>query len=230
MRLGGIARNHHVRRHIARDDRTPTNECVGADLHELMHGGETAKRHPVADLYVTAERGTVREHGVVANDAIVRHVRIRHEQVVVADAGHALIVRRAAIDGAVLAKDVPVADLEPRRLPLVLLVLGRIADRGELKEVVVRADASGTVDDDVRSHDRTRADLDIGPDDGERPHADIRRELRLRRYKGVRVDHLPVSGATIICAWATSTSPTWAAVAKRQIPLKLRSTLAESMS
>ena len=47
----------------------------------------------------------------------------------------------AAVDGGELAEHVAVADLEARRLALVLLVLRRVADRGELEDLVVRADA-----------------------------------------------------------------------------------------
>ena len=135
VRLGRLAHRHHVGRHVARDRRVVGDEGMRADLAELVHAGEAAHDHPVAELHVPAERGVVGHHDVVAELAVVRHVRVGHEQVVVADARDALVVRRAAVDGAELAEHVAVADLEPRRLAPVLLVLRRIADRGELEDL-----------------------------------------------------------------------------------------------
>ena len=63
----------------------------------------------------------------VAQLTIVGDMRVRHEQVVIADLRHALIVGRAAIHRDEFAKHVAVADFEARWLALVLLVLRRIA-------------------------------------------------------------------------------------------------------
>jgi hypothetical protein len=52
----------------------------------------------------------------------VGHVRAGHEEVVAADAGRPRL-RRAAVDGDVLAEDVAVADLDAGRLVTVLEVL-----------------------------------------------------------------------------------------------------------
>ena len=64
----------------------------------------------------------------------------------------------AAIDGAELAEHVAVADLEPRGLALVLVVLRRIADGRELEDLVARAHAGGAVDDRVRADQVPGAD------------------------------------------------------------------------
>ncbi len=179
---------------------------------------------------MTAKSGAIGKHDIVADVAIVSDVRVRHEQVVAAYASDAVVMGGSAIDRAVLAKHIAVTDFQPRRLALVLLVLGRIADRGELEDPVVGADRGGAVDDDMGPDHGARPDLDIGTDDGERSNLDVRSQPRLGRHDGVGVDHLPVSGATIISAWATSLSPTKAAVEKRQIPLKARSSRAVRMS
>ena len=50
VRHGRIARHHHVRRHVARDDGAAGEKGVGADLGELMDRREPAQDHPVADL------------------------------------------------------------------------------------------------------------------------------------------------------------------------------------
>jgi hypothetical protein len=158
----------------------------------------------IADLDVTAEGSAVGEHGVGADDAVVRHVRVRHEQVVVADERHALVAGGAAVDGAALAEHVAVADREQRRFAAVFLVLRRIADRGELEHAVVGAQGGRAVDDRVRPDDTARTDAHLRTDDAERPDAHVRGELGLRRNDRARVDHRPASGATIMSACATS--------------------------
>src|SRR6516165_870000 len=228
VRHGGVPRHHHVRGHVAREDRAAAEEGMCADLGELVYGGEAAEDHPVADLDVTAHGDAVGEHGVVADHAVVRDVGERHEQVVAANGGDALVVGGAAVDGAALAEDVAVADDQPGRLAAVFLVLGRIADGSELEDAVVRADRGRAVHDHVWPDDGARTDLHLWANDAEGTDRHIRREPRLGGDDGARVDHLPVSGATIMSAWATSASPTSATVAKRQMPLSDRSSCALS--
>src|SRR6185312_7909157 len=238
-RLRRIAGHHHVRRYVARDDGATRNECMRADFAELVDRRHSTDGDPITDLNVAAERCAVGEHEVAADHAVVGDVRIRHEEIVVADRRDALVVRRAAVDRARLTEDVAVTDLEARWLALVLLVLRRIAERGELMDAVFRAHARRPVDDHVRADDRARPDHDIRPDDGERTHGDIGRELRFRRHDGTRIDHdapaagpvplfsrWPLSGATIISACATSLSSTRATVENFQMPLNARSSVA----
>src|SRR6516225_4262015 len=108
-----------------------------ADLDELVYGGEPAQDRPVPDLDVPTHGNAVGEHRVAADLAIVRHVRVSHEEIVAADARHALVVGGAAIGGGELAEYVAVADLEPGRLALVFLVLGRVPEGSELKHPII---------------------------------------------------------------------------------------------
>ena len=87
-----------------------------------------AEDHPVADVHVAGELACVGEDGVVADLAVVREVHVGHDPVVVADARDAGVLRRAAVDGDVLADGVAVADLDRGGLARVLLVLRRRAD------------------------------------------------------------------------------------------------------
>ena len=102
---------------------------------------EAAEDRPVADVHVAGELRVVGEDRVVADLAVVRDVHVGHDPVVVADARDAGVLRRAAVERAELADGVAVADLEPRGLALVLLVLGGLADRAEMEDAVVAADA-----------------------------------------------------------------------------------------
>ena len=92
-----------------------------------MHGRQAAHGDPIADLHMTAEGGAICHHDLVAQPAVMGDMRIRHEEIVVADARHAFIMSRAAVHRDGFAKYIAVADLEPRRLAFVFLVLRRVA-------------------------------------------------------------------------------------------------------
>jgi hypothetical protein len=59
---------------------------------------------------------------------------------VAADGGDAAVLHGAGVEGAEFADHVAVADFQPRRLPLVFLVLRCLAERDEMEDLVVRAD------------------------------------------------------------------------------------------
>src|SRR5271165_320177 len=216
VRLGRTADRHDIGGHVAGHRGVVRDETMSAHLGVLMHGRQSAHDHPIAELHVAAQGGAIRHHDLVAESAVVRDVRIRHQQIVIADAGHALVVGGATVHRDRFAKYISVPDFEARRLTVVFLVLGRIAQRGELKYPVAGADSRRTVDHHMRTDPSARTDDHIRPDDAERPDLDIRRNLRLRRYHRARVDHPAaplslgplVSGATMISADATSTPST----------------------
>ena len=236
MRLGRLPDRHHVGRHVARHCGVVGDEGVRADFAKLMHRRQTAHDHVITDFDMSGERRDVRHHHVIADPTIVGDVRVRHEQIIVPDTRDTLVVRRAAIDGDVLTKDVSIADLESRRLTGVFFVLRCIADRGELKYLIIRTESRPAGDDGVRADTTTRPDLDVGADDRVRPDHDVRRELRARLDHGTWVDahdtpvYLPVSGATINSADATSASSTNATAENFQIPRIVRSSFAVSTS
>src|SRR5450432_2174701 len=118
------------------------------------------------------------------------HMRIRHQQIVIADVRHAPVVAGAAIHRDAFAEYVAVADFQARRFTVVFLILRRVAQRGKLEYLVAGPDSRRTVDDHVRSDPAAGADADVRPDDAERPDRNVRGNLRLRRYHRARVDHL----------------------------------------
>ena len=63
----------------------PPDKGVMADAGHLVDGGKAAERDVVADLDMTAERGDIGHGDVVADDAVMRDVRIGEEIAVVAD-------------------------------------------------------------------------------------------------------------------------------------------------
>src|ERR1700678_871648 len=167
--------------------------------------------------------------------AVMRHVRIGHEQVVVAYVGDTLVVSGAAIHRHGFAKYIAVADFQTGGLPVVLLVLRCIPDGGELIDLVVGADPRRAVDDHMGSDPGPGADDDIRADDAEGSDPHIGRNVGLRRNNRARIDHLPapwtsapfgsrplLPGAPIISADATSTPSTSATPWNFHMPLNAR--------
>ena len=112
----------------------------------------------------------------VADVAVVRDVRVGHEEVVRADRRDAAAADRAAVDGDELAEDVVVADAQLGPLALELQVLRLGADRRLSEEAIALADGRGAFDAHVRADDRAGADGDVRADDRVRPDADVGRE------------------------------------------------------
>src|SRR3990170_4864673 len=160
VRLGAVAGADQERRHVLEDDRVHGRHAVGAEAAVLVHQGETAEHGVVADVDVAGEARAVGEDGLAADLAVVGDVAVGHEEIVPAHAGHAAAVHGPAVEAAKFADDVAVADLEARGLALVARVLGRVAERAELVDPVLPADAGRAVYDDVRADPGVRADLD----------------------------------------------------------------------
>src|ERR1700733_2915593 len=137
MRHRRIAYRHHIGRYVARDAGVVCDEGMSADLAVLVHRDVAAQDGPVPELHVPGDHGEIDHDHVIADHAVMRHVRVGHEQIIAAYTGDALVENGATTDGAVLADHVAIPDPEPRRLAQVLLVLWRLADRGELKDLVV---------------------------------------------------------------------------------------------
>src|SRR6185369_9243090 len=230
VRLRRPTDGHGERRHVARHRGVVGNEGMRADHAELVHAGEAAHVHPVAHFDVPAERCVVREHAMRADHAVVPDMRAGHEQIVVGDARDQLVLGRAAVDRAVFAERVAVADLQARRLASILQVLRRRADRGELEDAVLATDRGRSFDNGVRADPGAGADGHAGADHCVRTDLDVRRELRVRRDErgGMNAAHCP--GATIISALVASWPSTSATVENFQMPRSERSSVAFRIS
>src|SRR6185503_15022385 len=80
------ARGLHERRDVLRHARAAADHAVPADARELVHDRAAADDRPVVHHDVAGELHRVRDHDPVPDGAVVRHVRVRHEEPVVADA------------------------------------------------------------------------------------------------------------------------------------------------
>src|SRR5262252_7419801 len=102
-----------------------------ANAHELMQQAEGTDRGVVFDLNVTGELCTIDENGAVSDDAVMADVRVGHDELVAADPRDSAALDRAAMDGAVLAKFVRIANFEVNALAGVGQILGIAADHGK---------------------------------------------------------------------------------------------------
>ena len=186
--FGAVACRHEVRRYVFVYACGEGGHGVVADLAELEHQRVAAQDDVVADGNVSGERGIVGEDGVVADDAVVREMAVRHNPVVVSDAGFADAGYRAEVEGGEFADGVAVADNQLGRLVAVFFVLRDFAEAGKLENAVVFADGGVAVDDCMRADFGVRADLDIGTDDGVRADFDAGVKFGFGVNDGGRVD------------------------------------------
>ncbi len=164
-RLGVVACGHHVGRHVLVQGGTATDEGVGTDTAKLVNGRETTEDHEIADHHVARQGRVVGENAVVTDDAVVGNVNVDHEQVAATDLGQALVLNCATVHGAVLAKDVVVANLEESALAGVLLVLAILTDGGVLEDLVAATNLGRALDHHVGAHPGVVADFYLGADD-----------------------------------------------------------------
>ena len=165
-----------------------------------MHAGERADRRVVLDRDVTGERCGVGENRLVPDMAVMRDVRVGHEEIVVADLGDSSTAGRAAMDRDELSNDVAAADLEPRQLAAELQVLRDQADGGHRENLVFVADLGEAVDDrggadvavapdpHVLADDHVRPDPGSGTDASARMHDRRRIDERTVRDRGLPID------------------------------------------
>ena len=130
----------------------------------MVHRTERSYLGPFLHRDVSAESRSIREEHMIADEAIMSHVHISHNQCVTTDTGQAATFHRAAVDGHELPNGIVVANLQARRFALVAEVLRRQADRGERKETVVRTDFARPFDCDVGNQFAALPQLDIRPD------------------------------------------------------------------
>ena len=174
-----VAVDQHEGRHVLGQAGVHADKGVRADLAELVDAGETGQDGPVSHFDVAGQLGVVREDGVAADLAIVRQVDVGAHPVVVAQAGDALVLRGAGVEGAEFADGVAVADFQPGRLrrPTSCPAAGRRSRRtGKTccpRRCVVWPSMTTCGPTTVRG-----ADDDVRADDGIRPHFDGGVELR----------------------------------------------------
>jgi len=169
---GGAALHHGERAHAGElvDETIAGNE--GAILHDGVPGEERAAG----------------QDDVIADYAVVADVRILHQEIVGADEGFSIGLGRA-MDGAVFAENVFVADADASGRAVVFQILGGVADDAAGVEPVLGTDDGDSGEVNVRTDDTARADLDGFVDDGVRADGDGGIQFCFRMNDGCRMNH-----------------------------------------
>ena len=154
--------------HILRDRRSSADIGVCANSYELVHRTEGPHHGPILHRDMPPKSRSIGHDDMVANDAIMRDVRVGHEERVIPHAGQAAAFDRAPIDGDEFPNLVVIADLQACWFAGITDVLRCKADRTERKESVIGADSGwpphGHVRDKVAAFPQfhIRADHTIG--------------------------------------------------------------------
>src|SRR4051794_24133040 len=93
-----IGRGDRIGQHVLFDYAAASNKRVAADAAELVDRAQPADVGVILDRDVASKGDAVGENRIVANDDVVRHVYIGHEQIAVADRGKQAATFRAAMN------------------------------------------------------------------------------------------------------------------------------------
>ena len=154
-----------------------------ADVNKLVHTGLAADHGKVVDMHVSGQSHVVGDDQIVAENTVMRHVNVGHQQIAATDARNALILNRAGRNRTVFANNVVVADLKIGFFALVLLVLRFATDCGTLEESIVATDRGQTLDNHVTFENGTGADANV------RPHHAKRTDLNIIVKFGSNIDN-----------------------------------------
>ena len=163
-------------------------ELLGVARHEREALGRTIQYTPPEAWEVAGPIEGRRNRDVVAQLAVVRHVRVLHEESVRTDHRRFLHLV-GSVHRAVFAKHVVVADAQAGRLVPVFQILRRAADHAAGVKLVARADGGlpGQMnmrpDPTMRPHHHILLDDGVGTDD----HGGVQLRFRVDDSRGV--DH-----------------------------------------
>src|SRR5271169_1512077 len=201
-----ITTDHHVRRQVLEQQAASADHHMRTNLAKLVHANKTAENGEIVHAHMPGQLHAVGKDDVAANMAVVRQMHICHDPVVVADLRDTGVLRGTDVEGTVFADDIVVTDFQPHWFASVFLVLRDAAQRVELENAVVLANASVPFDHHMRADRRARADLDMLADDGIGADCDIirqsgigvdeRRWMYYRHYLSFIVHMISASAAT----------------------------------
>jgi hypothetical protein len=115
----------------------------------------------------------VGKNRMAPNLAIMGHMHISHDPVVVANPCNAGILACASVQSAELTDRIVIANFQPRRFPVVFLILGSLANRTELKKSVASPDTGMRPYDHMGTDARTGTDFSIRTDNCVRAYLDV---------------------------------------------------------
>jgi len=186
--FGRVAISDHEGGDVLNDLGTTTENGVLTDAAKLVDAAEAADDRIVLDDDMSSQGAIVGKNDMVPDRAVMGHVGVGEEIVVISDDGLAPGAR-AAVDGAKFAEAVVGADFEVGRLGFVFKILRSLSDRTEREEMVAVSNPGGAGHADVTGEDAMGADGDIGSNDAEGPNFRIFSDLGRGVDDGGGMDH-----------------------------------------
>src|SRR3990172_1728810 len=150
----------NVRRNVFANAETSSNHRMLTDMHKLMDGCEPADDHPIPKDNMPAECNTISENDIVSKLTIVRHMRVRHEQAVLSDAGDPAYCS-GPIQGHEFAHNRIVSNFKVRFFSRILQVLRRPGDGCAVEDLELPADARTAADGNAGTDPRPIANDNI---------------------------------------------------------------------
>lgn len=178
-----------VGRQILADRRSALHQRQRADAHELVDQAVAGNERPILDRHMPAEHRAVGDQDVIAQARVVAHMAVRHQKIIRADHG-VLLHFAGAMNRDVLAKNIVVADHQPRRAALVFQILRRVAHHAAGVEMVARPDARVPGQMHERPYHATRAERHRPVNHGMRPDRGRGIDLRSGMNDGGRMNHV----------------------------------------
>src|SRR3974390_1629803 len=175
-----LSAGHRIGKHILRDDGAATDISVRADACVLVNRTQRPDHRPLLHGDVPGEGGSVDEHGMIADDAVMSYVCVGHDQYVVSDARRAAALRGTTADGNEFPDDIPVANFQPSGLATIGDVLRVATNCGEGEDHVVASKRRRPSQNHMRVQLAVLAEDYSGAYDAIRANLAGRRDLRRR--------------------------------------------------
>ncbi len=189
IQAGVISGGHRVGRNVHGRHGAPTEHGVLTDAGELVNGAQPRDVDPVLHRNVPRKCRPVCHNDMIAHNAVMAHVGVSHEHVVISHGRDAPVLGCAAMDGDELADYVAVPDLQASRLVVVAQVLGWGANDGMGANPVVLAESGGPFQDRVGTDPATVPEHHAGADTGIGPDRHILCMVCIAIDYGSGVDH-----------------------------------------
>ena len=168
-----------IRRDVLNHLGASAHHGKSTDSTELVHACHRSKGNMIFHEDVARQGNGIARHDMVPQPAIMRHVPVGQQRVVVPDQRIVAVVGRG-VHGHVFSKHVARADANAGISPLVLQILSFRADIRVRKNFTIRAELGVTFDARVMMDLRARAHPHFSRQVGERTDLNVRAELHTR--------------------------------------------------
>ena len=185
-----------VRERVFYHDRPRADKCMATDTAELVNARKGAERRVIFYDDVTGKRSAVCEYDVIAYVAIVRDVRLRHEEIIGADLSNIAAAFGPAMQSRELTKRVALARAQPAPLAAILQIMRHLSSRYEWEKDRAAPEFRRAFDDAMARHAHIVVQYHVVAYDRVRSNGDIAPKLGIRADDGCRVDRHVVGNSS----------------------------------